>query len=90
MAFPSTLLARLEGSFSPIHALCYSASPGTYILSGSGDRTIRLYNPFPATEGLRRGEVRPGKLIQKFEAHGYEVLDLDVSRCVLLSFPSIL
>jgi mitogen-activated protein kinase organizer 1 len=31
----------------PIHAVAYSASPGTYILTGSADRTIRLYNPSP-------------------------------------------
>lgn len=33
----------------PIHALAYSASPGTYILTGSADRSIRLYNPQPTT-----------------------------------------
>lgn len=33
----------------PIHALAYSASPGTYILTGSADRAIRLYNPTPTT-----------------------------------------
>ncbi|KAJ2901657.1 WD40 repeat-like protein [Zalerion maritima] len=29
----------------PVHALTYSATPGTYILTGSSDRSIRLYNP---------------------------------------------
>lgn len=29
----------------PVHALAYSATPGTYILTGSSDRSIRLYNP---------------------------------------------
>jgi mitogen-activated protein kinase organizer 1 len=29
--------------------VAYSASPGTYILTGSADRSIRLYNPTPST-----------------------------------------
>ncbi|CRK45111.1 hypothetical protein BN1723_016475, partial [Verticillium longisporum] len=48
MSFPDKPLAHLLGANGPIHALAYSASPGTYILTGSADRTIRLYNPFPA------------------------------------------
>ncbi|KAL7625501.1 hypothetical protein AAE478_004721 [Parahypoxylon ruwenzoriense] len=32
----------------PVHALTYSASPGTYVLAGSADRSIRLYNPQPS------------------------------------------
>lgn len=38
----TTLILTYSG---PIHALTYSASPGTYILTGSADRGIRLYNP---------------------------------------------
>ncbi|KAI1437482.1 WD40-repeat-containing domain protein [Xylaria sp. CBS 124048] len=45
MAFPDKPVAHLLGSSGPIHALAYSASPGTYILAGSSDRQIRLYNP---------------------------------------------
>ncbi|KAM0324085.1 hypothetical protein ACHAQA_008275 [Verticillium albo-atrum] len=48
MSFPDKPLAHLLGSNGPIHSLAYSASPGTYILTGSADRTIRLYNPFPS------------------------------------------
>ena len=77
--FPSTPIASLPGTPYPIHALAYSAAPAAYILTGSGDRAIRLYNPFPATSGPR-GAVQPGKLVQTFEAHGYEVLDLCVAR----------
>ncbi|RYP00584.1 hypothetical protein DL764_006458 [Monosporascus ibericus] len=49
MAFPDKPIAHLLGSNGPVHALTYSASPGTYILTGSADRSIRLYNPQPST-----------------------------------------
>ncbi|KAI1180894.1 WD40-repeat-containing domain protein [Nemania sp. FL0916] len=48
MAFPDKPIAHLLGSSGPVHALAYSASPGTYILAGSSDRSIRLYNPAPS------------------------------------------
>ena len=83
MAFPSTPLSTLAGSPYPIHALTYSASPGSYILTGSSDKAIRLYNPFPPTSGSK-GSIKAGKLVQKFEAHGYEVLDICVAKFVLL------
>jgi mitogen-activated protein kinase organizer 1 len=83
-AFPSTPLTQLVGSNGPIHALTYSSSPGTYILTGSADRNIRLYNPFPA-QASGVGVVGPSKLIQTYAAHGYEVLDIAVSRCVSAS-----
>lgn len=72
----------------PIHAVTYSASPGTYILTGSADRTIRLYNPQPTTSAPKTpaeaslssaSPIPQGRLIQKYEAHGYEVLSLAVS-----------
>ncbi|KAI0446658.1 WD40-repeat-containing domain protein [Xylaria telfairii] len=47
MAFPDKPIAHLLGSSGPVHALAYSASPGTYVLAGSSDRSIRLYNPQP-------------------------------------------
>ncbi|KAI1310097.1 WD40-repeat-containing domain protein [Xylaria venustula] len=49
MAFPNKPIAHLLGSSGPIHALAYSASPGTYVLAGSSDRSIRLYNPQPSS-----------------------------------------
>ncbi|KAI0194092.1 WD domain-containing protein [Xylaria flabelliformis] len=49
MAFPDKPVAHLLGSSGPVHALAYSASPGTYVLAGSSDRSIRLYNPQPGT-----------------------------------------
>ncbi|SPQ21813.1 4e15b728-96b3-4570-89e3-63f7fd66d13a [Thermothielavioides terrestris] len=47
--FPTRPVAQLLGSNGPVHAVAYSASPGTYILTGSSDRSIRLYNPSSTT-----------------------------------------
>ena len=79
MAFPATPISTLTGSHYPVHALTYSATPGSYILTGSGDKKIRLYNPFPSTDGPK-GSVKAGKLIQEFTGHGYEVSDICVAR----------
>ena len=65
----------------PIHAVTFSASPGSYVLTGSADRSIRLYNPFPSPD-IQAGpkpSVPQGRLIQTYSAHGYEVLSLDVA-----------
>lgn len=66
-SFPITPIARLTASNAPIHALTFSAGSGQYLLTGSADRSIRLYNPSSS------------RLIQTYSAHGYEVLDLAVS-----------
>lgn len=60
-----------------MHAVTYSSSPGTYILAGSSDRSIRLYNPNSTAQGT--GPVPEGRLIQTYSAHGYEVLSISVS-----------
>ena len=74
--FPAQPLTQLLGSNGPVHALTYSAGPSTYILTGSADRNIRLYNPArtPTATG-----APPTQLIQTYAAHGYEVLALTVS-----------
>ncbi|TKA83570.1 hypothetical protein B0A55_00371, partial [Friedmanniomyces simplex] len=66
--FPTTPLTRLPPHPGPVHALAFSASSGQYLLTGSQDRSIRLFNPASS------------KLIQTYSAHGYEVLDLAVSQ----------
>ncbi|KAM3435784.1 hypothetical protein NHJ13734_005391 [Beauveria thailandica] len=89
MAFSCQPVAHLTGSNSPVHAVTYSSSPGTYILTGSADRAIRLYNPQPTSSvpttraseaSLAASSCLPqGRLIQSYEAHGYEVLSLAVA-----------
>ncbi|KAI1825611.1 WD40-repeat-containing domain protein [Xylaria intraflava] len=86
MAFPDKPIAHLLGSTGPVHALAYSASPGTYILAGSADRSIRLYNPQSGTAApahlskkTQDPAVPEGRLVQTYSAHGYEVLSLTVS-----------
>lgn len=72
-AFPTTPISRLKppaktnNNISPVHALTFSSGTGQYLLTGSQDRQIRLYNPSTS------------RLIQTYAAHGYEVLDLAVS-----------
>ncbi|KAB2578118.1 hypothetical protein BFW01_g709 [Lasiodiplodia theobromae] len=64
---PTRQIAKLSGHNGPVHAVTYSAGVGQYILTGSSDRTIRLFN------------AARGGLVQKYEAHGYEVLDIAVA-----------
>ncbi|PHH79012.1 hypothetical protein CDD80_5865 [Ophiocordyceps camponoti-rufipedis] len=60
MTFPEKPVAHLLGS------------NGTYVLTGSADRSVRLYNPLADDSGT-------GRLIQTYAAHGYEVLSIDVA-----------
>lgn len=82
-----------SSSPGPIHALAYSASPGTYILTGSADRGIRLYNPSSSSTStttnasyITKQQSQPttpqlpeGRLIQTYSAHSHEVLALAVT-----------
>lgn len=82
MAFPSKPLTQLLGSNGPVHALTYSSSPSTYILTGSADRSIRLYNPSRPPPAAPTSALEPPKatqLIQTYSAHGYEVLSISVA-----------
>jgi len=66
----------------PVHALTYSSSPSTYILTGSADRSIRLYNPSRPSQPQSQNNLTPPKptqLIQTYSAHGYTILSLTVS-----------
>ncbi|KAK0739613.1 WD40-repeat-containing domain protein [Apiosordaria backusii] len=80
---PTTTTLELTGRYSaacPIHALTYSSTPSTYILTGSSDRSIRLYNPTTTTPSPSPGHPPIGRLIQTYTgAHSYEVLSLSVS-----------
>ncbi|KAK4991174.1 hypothetical protein LTR66_006602 [Elasticomyces elasticus] len=73
-------------SLSASHTPSYRVSIHFYdsllsqILTGSTDRTIRLFNPAPTTT-TPTSPLSPGtgRLIQTYHAHGYEVLDLAVA-----------
>ncbi|KAK3988600.1 putative mitogen-activated protein kinase organizer 1 [Cladorrhinum sp. PSN332] len=83
--FPSRPVAQLLGSNGPIHAVTYSSTPSTYILTGSSDRSIRLYNPSTTTTTTSPSSpessiIPTGKLIQTYSnSHAYEVLSLSIS-----------
>ncbi|PSK36757.1 hypothetical protein B9Z65_1940 [Elsinoe australis] len=67
-SFPTTQLARLGGHNGQVLALTYSSGSGQYILTGSTDRQIRLFNP-----------TSRSPLVQTYSAHGYEILDLHIA-----------
>ncbi|KAI9766283.1 MAG: hypothetical protein M1840_006697 [Geoglossum simile] len=58
---------ELEQMQGPVHCVTYSAGLSQYALSGGQDRKILLHNP------------SNGNLVQTYDAHGYEVLDLAVA-----------
>lgn len=61
----------------PVNTVTFSSSPGTYVLSGGTDRAIHLTRAIPSSESSLVVETtRP---IQKYEAHGYSILDVAVS-----------
>ncbi|KAG9956783.1 WD40 repeat-like protein, partial [Aureobasidium melanogenum] len=66
--FPTRPISRLTGHNGQVLALCYSAGTGQYLLTGSTDRQVRLFNPATGLE------------VQKYSAHGYEVHDLSVAQ----------
>jgi len=81
-----TTSRKLTCSTGPVHALTYSSSPSSYILTGSSDRSIRLYNPSRpssnsslTTNAAKLAPPKPTQLIQTYAAHGYEVLSISVA-----------
>ncbi|GAM84000.1 hypothetical protein ANO11243_019900 [Dothideomycetidae sp. 11243] len=69
-SFPTKQIARLGGHNGQVLAVTYSSGSGQYILTGSTDRQIRLFNP---------SSSRKSPLVQTYSAHGYVVQDLCVS-----------
>ena len=81
-SIPTKPIAKLTGHTGPVHAVAYSSSPHSYILTGAADRTIRLYNPSKAPPNsvapASSAAYAPG-LVNKYNAHGYEILSIDVN-----------
>ncbi|KAM5437499.1 hypothetical protein McanMca71_000888 [Microsporum canis] len=75
--FPSTTLHILRTHSGPVNAVTFSSSPGTYLLTGSSDRSIHLSRALPQSSSTSP-QITTSP-IQKYEAHGYSVLDIAVS-----------
>lgn len=85
---PPLTLTPLPG---PIHAVTYSSPPSPYILTGSSDRLIRLYNPTPSppnptphsntiTTPPPLPPIPSGRLITTFPPiHSHPILSLSIS-----------
>ena len=81
-AFPTKPIAKLTGHNGIVHTVAYSSGAQSYILTGSSDRTIRLYNPQkapPSSVAPAASNAYPPGLVNKYSAHGYEVLSIDVN-----------
>jgi mitogen-activated protein kinase organizer 1 len=61
----------------PVNAVTFSSSGGTYVLTGSTDRAIHLSRAIPSSNSTTAVETTTP--IQKYEAHGYSVLDIAVA-----------
>lgn len=57
--------------------MTFSSYPGTYVLTGSADRAIHLSRAIPNNSSTTGHETTSP--IQKYEAHGYSVLDVAVA-----------
>ncbi|KAG9193192.1 hypothetical protein G6011_03227 [Alternaria panax] len=82
MSFPTKPIAKLTGHAGIVHAVAYSSGSQAYILTGSSDRTIRLYNPSkapPTSNTPASSSQPPPGLVNRYTAHGYEVLSIDVN-----------
>lgn len=59
--------------------MTFSSSPGTYILTGSSDRAVHLSRAVPSKAENSTTPVETTAPIQRYEAHGYNVLDVAVA-----------
>ncbi|KGO77346.1 hypothetical protein PITC_055310 [Penicillium italicum] len=62
----------------PVNAVTFSSSGGTYVLTGSSDRAVHLSRAVPNNSNSPT-VVETTTPIQKYEAHGYSVLDIAVT-----------
>ncbi|KAB8205325.1 WD40-repeat-containing domain protein [Aspergillus parasiticus] len=72
--FPTKLVHTLKTHNGPVNAVTFSSYPGTYVLTGSSDRAVHLSRAIPNKPGTETTSP-----IQKYEAHGYSVLDVAVA-----------
>ncbi|KAJ5759743.1 hypothetical protein N7520_006899 [Penicillium odoratum] len=77
--FPSRHLHTLKTHNAPVNAVTFSSYPGTYILTGSSDRAIHLSRAVPNNAENSAQPVETIAPIQRYEAHGYSVLDVAVA-----------
>ncbi|RHZ54670.1 WD40 repeat domain-containing protein [Aspergillus thermomutatus] len=75
--FPTKLVHTLKTHNGPVNAVIFSSSPGTYVLTGSADRAVHLSRAIPSNSSATGLET--ASPIQKYEAHGYSVLDVAVA-----------
>ena len=90
------LLSNLSDHIGGVNRIKYTRD-GSYCLSCSDDRTIKLWNPLKITNNSSQDEERRGGggrredgegdnslLIKTYSGvHGYQILDLDISSVCL-------
>ncbi|KAJ5685193.1 hypothetical protein N7536_007812 [Penicillium majusculum] len=76
--FPTRHIHTLKTHNGPVNAVTFSSSGGTYVLTGSSDRAVHLSRAVPNNSNTQTA-VETTTPIQKYEAHGYSVLDIAVA-----------
>ncbi|KAJ6131961.1 hypothetical protein N7471_007176 [Penicillium samsonianum] len=77
--FPTRHIHTLKTHNGPVNAVTFSSSGGTYVLTGSSDRAVHLSRAVPNNASNSPIAVETTTPIQKYEAHGYSVLDIAVA-----------
>ncbi|PGH01127.1 mitogen-activated protein kinase organizer 1 [Blastomyces parvus] len=78
--FPTQRLHTIKTHNAPVNAICFSSSPGTYILTGSSDRSVHLCRALPESSTTVSATTPITTTpIQRYAKHGYSVLDLAVT-----------
>ncbi|KAJ6130331.1 hypothetical protein N7512_003111 [Penicillium capsulatum] len=76
---PARHLHTLKTHNAPVNAVTFSSYPGAYVLTGSSDRAIHLSRAIPDNVENSPTAVETTSPIQRYEAHGYSVLDVAVT-----------
>ncbi|KAJ5573748.1 uncharacterized protein N7459_008175 [Penicillium hispanicum] len=77
--FPIRHLHTLKTHNAPVNAVTFSSYPGAYVLTGSSDRAVHLSRAVPNDAENSATAVETVSPIQRYEAHGYSVLDVAVT-----------